>query len=601
MIKEMNAKRTGQVWNLIRNFRFQSMFFRYFISLFLVILLAFIGFGALVLRYYDENNRQERFIYLSKMLEKTTELFDVINLQIERDFYMLSHDESMLEWLRSDHSFIDTSSGRWTLKTINDALFQAVATNRHVDSIYVHNLATGYIVTSNERKYLNDFYDRLWLKKYESTGAQDLVYARRKYAHNPSYDTITFCKAIYGKDPSTSLGVLVFNVNYDALEGTLNPESDERVENLDIATGDGRVFFSTRRRMLGNDLNADIPIESIFGRALRQLTESMIAEDTYGRTIAVSKARQSDIFLFSTQGAHGFLENHTVLPLMLIGGLSGLLLSFGLSAVVSMSHYCHIIRLIELFQLPMRPATGGVGELGLISHNIINMMNRNQHVEQELAIKFAELKKAQAIALQTQINPHFLFNTLNMVSLNIIAQQHGDNDATRIISLLCDILHDTLNTTDYLVAFREELTTARKYLEIQHMKYGDMFIVEEDVDAGLLDVCVPRLLLQPLLENAVSHGLTRSARSDKRIVISAQIESNRFALRVKDNGAGMAYEDLMRIEASFRDNALSETTHIGLSNIDKRLKIIFGVDSGIVLESIVDQGTCITIRIPLTP
>jgi two-component system, LytTR family, sensor kinase len=198
-------------------------------------------------------------------------------------------------------------------------------------------------------------------------------------------------------------------------------------------------------------------------------------------------------------------------------------------------------------------------------------------------------REAELRALQYQIHPHFLFNTLNAISTLIV---EGDGQtATRVISRLADFLRSTLRS-DYPrdVSLEEELFFAQQYLEIEKTRLGDHFNYRIEATQTALSVPVPYLLLQPLIENAVVHGINPIER-DGEIVISADRNGSRLSIQVTDNGPGITGVP----------NASSSGHGVGLSNADSRLQQIFGSDYRLELRSAPGGGCNVLIDIPIRP
>ena len=206
------------------------------------------------------------------------------------------------------------------------------------------------------------------------------------------------------------------------------------------------------------------------------------------------------------------------------------------------------------------------------------------HLQQVRAVQLeAQLGQAKLQALQMQLNPHFLFNTLNTVASLI----HSDpENADRMLARLSGFLRLTLElSADPEHSLRQELIFARSYLAIEHIRFRDRLQVEEDIDESLLDACVPVLLLQPLLENALRHGIERLG-SSGHLMIRAQRHGDRLCLWVSDDGPGCAPSRL--------------GTGIGTANTLARLKELYGSDQSFQLGGDPGGGTNARVEIPLT-
>ena len=199
--------------------------------------------------------------------------------------------------------------------------------------------------------------------------------------------------------------------------------------------------------------------------------------------------------------------------------------------------------------------------------------------EQEKLIMAAKVE-----ALASQINPHFLFNTLTSISSLIRSQPET---ARMLIVKLSGLLRRLLRSHEHFVTLREELASIDEYLDIEKVRFGPSLIVTKDISPDSLDVVVPSMLLQPLVENSIKHGLSRRV-GGGCITIRSHREDGRAIIEVLDNGSGMSEADLDR----------ARVVGIGLRNVDERLRVIYGENYFLKLRSAPGQGTCARIEIP---
>src|SRR5690606_37718910 len=146
-------------------------------------------------------------------------------------------------------------------------------------------------------------------------------------------------------------------------------------------------------------------------------------------------------------------------------------------------------------------------ETGYILSNLSASFHQSQNVEAQLKEKYELLRKAQAIALQAQINPHFLYNTLESINWKVMRLTQGKNEASQMLPSLSTLLRLTLETKDDLVPIRKELEHVILYVEMQKLRYKDKFSFEYSVDERLMDCKIVKLVLQPLVENALYYGI----------------------------------------------------------------------------------------------
>ncbi|CAI6078220.1 sensor histidine kinase [Cohnella sp. JJ-181] len=205
-------------------------------------------------------------------------------------------------------------------------------------------------------------------------------------------------------------------------------------------------------------------------------------------------------------------------------------------------------------------------------------------------------KEVELYALQTQINPHFLFNVLNMIRGKLLIV--GERDTAKVVGLLAKSFRMMLRSGGQTVALSDELEFVDSYLQIQQYRFGHKFTYRIDVPAEAKDVRLPKLSLQPLVENAITHGIELSP-TDCRIWVEGEVVGEELRLKVGDDGLGMTPERLAEVERSLAEDALSRESHIGLRNVHARLKARYGEDSGLKITSSPGEGVTIRLVIPM--
>jgi two-component system LytT family sensor kinase len=205
-------------------------------------------------------------------------------------------------------------------------------------------------------------------------------------------------------------------------------------------------------------------------------------------------------------------------------------------------------------------------------------------IEHRLAEQEQLLMQARVEALANQINPHFLFNTLTSISSLIRSQPET---ARLLIVKLSGLLRRLLRSQEHFVTLREELEAVDEYLDIERIRFGPSLVVEMMIDADSLDIVVPSMILQPLVENSIKHGLGRK-RGEGRITIRSSRRAGHAVIEVIDNGVGLS-----------ADEPPPSVDHgIGLKNVNERLRVVYGANYQLKLTSEPGRGTSVRIEIP---
>lgn len=216
-------------------------------------------------------------------------------------------------------------------------------------------------------------------------------------------------------------------------------------------------------------------------------------------------------------------------------------------------------------------------------------------IEEQVRAEQERLRRAEFELLQAQINPHFLYNTLDTIVWS--AESKDEEQVIRMTRSLSDFFRASLSKGKDDISIRDELVHVRSYLEIQQIRYQDILSYSINIDEKYLDCLIPKITLQPLVENAIYHGI-KNRRGGGRIDISASDSENGFTIKVEDNGAGMDENRLAKVRESLINRAPGETEIYGLYNVNERIQLDFGREYGISIQSEHNRGTVVCINLP---
>lgn len=324
-------------------------------------------------------------------------------------------------------------------------------------------------------------------------------------------------------------------------------------------------------------------------RNVSSLVADMLAE--YADSEIVAAARASDR-----------LQQTLRIGLLLLIVLLAATLGFSMLAQNSLRRAIHTpIARLEKFagaladgDLKARAPETPVTELRELTRSLNAMAGRLQDLIDENRREQENLKKSELRALQAQINPHFLYNTLDAIVW--LAEAGQSREVIHITRALSDFFRISLSQGKDWIPLSEEIKHLTGYLTIQKIRYRDILDYEIDIPEELFDLQVLKLLLQPLVENAIYHGV-KHRRGRGMVRVDGRMEDGWLVLRVRDNGAGMTPERLEAVRAGLGADS-GEGAGYGLFNVNKRIQLYYNQPKGVEIESEAGQGTCVTLRVP---
>lgn len=425
-----------------------------------------------------------------------------------------------------------------------------------------------------------DFYTRVYLD--ETTGKPYAAYVRPVYPVK--------CTASQREESQKKLFYVLCRL--DSLQNYLNALIPTGSEMTVAVEGEGGVILSTDPGLLGEQRLED----EVFSD--RYQMSSLSYEKTGWKVWAAAPIQSAYRSILST------LKENLAIALISLAVIAeiGIWITRNLTnPITKLSNDIHALpssgRLPEDYGLPeiRRTARYINGMLGRIQDANAGLLEAQNRLHQASIAK----KEAELAFFQTQINPHFLYNTLEC--MRSIGQAYQAPEIQILASSMAKIFRYSIKARDSVLV-SEELTCTADYFEIINIRFPGRYHLEVDVPTGFRGARMPKMILQPLVENAIGHGL--DGRSDGTVRISARREENGLCILVEDNGAGIEPGRLEEINRylhaqTFRKAGASRRNSVALDNINRRLQLDSGGEYGLALESEPGKGTRVTIRIPL--
>ena len=457
------------------------------------------------------------------------------------------------------------------------------------------------VLTSAKNKHQD--YNVQWIKYLQPLNGRISQTGKFVRAVNDSYPyVLTLTKqCVYGN----SYGAMAIDIDLKKIYSAIMPEG---VDNLSvwILDSEGRIIVQKNKNQLYSEKDEFAEL-AFFEKGKEKKTkiwvednQTVIYTQKYNEDTGfylVTSAVQSD---FDTQMKNAYKNAISVgLGCVCLAGL--LVMVF---VHITNKPWENILSLLDNPSNYEAYLVQNENEAQKIVDYIVSNLQVNNNLKEELEERIELLSITKLQALKAQINPHFLFNTLNAIVM-MIDMEIEDSMAAKLTSYLSDILHYSLSNED-LASLRDELEYAEKYVYILEQRYHGRFKTHFDIEPSLLDAKVPKLLLQPLLENAVFHGITAKENTfggnlqviaKKETMCIENEEVDGVHIDVIDNGAGMSQEKINKIMKSIEDEHIS-MEHIGIGNVAKRLALLFPQKSNVNIESKIEEQTKVSLMFP---
>jgi two-component system, sensor histidine kinase YesM len=264
----------------------------------------------------------------------------------------------------------------------------------------------------------------------------------------------------------------------------------------------------------------------------------------------------------------------------------------------------HKMRIVRTGELTLMEDHGPTDEVGVLTQNFNEMildLKRSIYDNYEVNLKLKDItikkQEAELYALQNQINPHFLFNTLESIRMGL--HNKGDDETAVIVLNLSKLFQNLLNWQGEFIPLREEIELVNKYLSIQKYRFQDKIQYQTLLPESLKEVYIPKLTIQPVVENAVKHGIEGIRGQGNIMVRAEEAENGTMRIVVEDDGAGIPLDTLQRIQQELESPEIKKSGSIGLKNVHDRIVLHSGSAYGVTIESKGGSGTRVVISMPV--
>ena len=395
----------------------------------------------------------------------------------------------------------------------------------------------------------------------------------------------------------TMKGCVAVTLNISHLQEIIAVLRPSDNQHLYLVDGSGRLLAKA------GDAGATEELHNLMGKTLsgagntaEQEHEFWIKLDDRDCLLNWQSYQNPDFYIVSTIDRAMILENlgERLMPLLLMAVVALYAIVF-LAYVNTKRSFDEINLMLQMFEdaeagrTIQRPQRKVNDEYDVIMNNILMMFLNNTYLNIQLKEKQYRQQNAELTALQLQINPHFLYNTLSLINWKAI--EADAEDISKITLALSTFYRTSLNKGKNVMSLSDELRNMRSYLDIQLMMHDYEFDVEFDVDESIGQYQSLNLMLQPLIENAIAHGIDVKTDGRGKLTITGKEDGDLIVLTVSDNGVGMSDEQAARI-------LTEESKGYGVRNVNERIKLYYGEQYSLQIESKIGQGTKASIRIP---
>lgn len=578
---------------------FLKTFMLIMIALLIPLLLFFFVTISITQNQLRNTSESANYAYLQQVRFNTDLILNQID-QLSLSFDLNSEIGFQLDQcLQQNGSSYATTNAR--------SIIQAFASSESISRPYIHSIYI-YFDYSSERffsfregvKSVKSASDTVWIESYQNQNYDTNLWTEIRDIRPYSVGAPTSVVSIYRRTVSRP-GVIVMNLLPQYIEdGFYADSTSDSTPYIVVLNEKGEIAFQNDLCPFKNPLDLSTLMENDDETFSIRLEDKLyniyrLASDQYNWTY-LAIVPQDSLYLLASRIKSTF---GIVLLLCL---LLGMLLAF----LFTYRNYRQMKNIMQLFEAaeaeePLPPIRSMYmqDEYTILTDNLIKTFIEQRYMRLAVSERLFHMKMLELQALQAQINPHFLVNTLKNIYWMSCSLTDGPNKVSEMIDALSGILYYSLRNPFVMVPLEEELLQTRNYLKIQTTRYPNKFTTDFQYDDDILQEKTLRMILQPIIENSIQHGFLPENRPGHLKICIRRVEDY-LIFTISDNGAGMSRENLEKLRMRLYADTIpeQEIRHIGLLNTAKRLSLRYGSHAQIQIKSKAGVGTTITLNIP---
>jgi len=582
-----------KLWHHIKRFKFNSMLVRDFAIIFLFMLVISTATSQGFYHYYKNLTAEAVSESNTGALGRVMDFIDLVSNEAESLSYRISNDSVITDFLKTDLDGVGISKTIARIDMVRKVLNTSAFADDYLQSVELYSIRNDFFVSPGMSCRIS----RSNMEIPQINPDKDMwISVSGDYSQNEL--CLNFFQKVYLQGSKEVAGIVAVVIDLEIFGQQIRRSTSRNYEEIFLLDKDNNILFATTPATVGKKANDVMPLE-LYDENSGADTIRYNGYDVFV-TCVVSGYRDWKCISF-TAPENYYGSQGRRLESLLIGSI---IISFIIAVTgalwISMRVFTPINMLLELVQQEKRfpGKRNKSGELEIIISNILDNYEQNNKMKQQLLDKQIMLGKAQNIALQAQINPHFLYNTLENINWKVMALTKDNNDGAQMIAMLSQLLRFYLKTEEAVITVREEINYAKLYMDILYLRFGDAYKVYWEIEDSLMDSRIVKVTLQPLLENAVNYGAIKGDGNDF-VRINGYSKDNKNIIEIINSGPCVSDDELRQINKKLESSLIQENSSIGMSNVNLRLKLHFGNQYGLAATRTSEGYTCVSITFPI--
>ncbi|MFX3636112.1 MAG: sensor histidine kinase [Candidatus Pristimantibacillus sp.] len=580
-------------------FKFKSIQTNIIAAFACLILLTALLLGIMSYSLSASSVRETAQDYTAELIRQVNANIQTYITSMENISLLALNNEDVRKFVASE-SVLSDDSPDVSERKISDYFHTIIASRKDIASINVFGYNGRFVSDRNDAE-LNpniNMQEQPWFRSAQAASGRIVVSSSHvQHMFKDEYGwVVSLSRELWSKDQKEALGVLLVDLNFSVINDTLNNIDLSKRGYVFIVDDDGNIVYHPQQQLLYSNLKTE-KIDDV----LKQGNGSFSTDEGGQSRIYTIQDTGFGWKIVGVSYANELIGNKQKMQLSFIAaGIFCLIVGLLLAVFISR----HLSRPIKQLQEHMKKVEKGIfnirvpienpKEIAGLARTFNMMVVKIEELMSQVVMEQEFKRKSEMTALQAQINPHFLYNTLD--SIIWMAEGKKTDEVVLMTSALARMFRSSISRGQELVSIQTEIDHITNYLTIQKMRYRDKLDFQIEVDPAILNFRTVKVLLQPLLENAIYHGI-KNKLGTGTILVTGGLAEGHIWLEVRDNGVGMDEQKLRSMLEPRRSDR--DTKGVGVVNVHERIQLYFGKEYGLAYESHPDEGTAVTVRIAL--
>lgn len=584
---------------VFRIFQYLSIRTSILMSFSILIITTLLVISFISIRYTENTVKNNSVDYTTKIIKQINNDIDSYITSMDNISELVSKNSEVQEYLFEDEGSIDYELYNKRILS----LFETVKETREdICNIAIIDSKDKYIINNgkDELSQYVSIQDTEWYKNailkngatfVSSSHVQNIIKDNYKWV-------ITLSRTLINPNTNEQEGIFFIDLNYNAISDLCEKNALGKKGYVFIIDEKGNIIYHPKQQLIYSGL-----LTENIGRIINNDTENYFVTDLRGDSCVYtfSKSKKTGWTVVGVAYIDELIKDSKEMMLV-YGVVIGIIL--GLAIIISIVISKEITRPLKLLKNLMKEVekgdfetlnieVTGANEIGSLSNSFNIMISEIKKLVEQNINEQREKRKSEIRALQAQINPHFLYNTLD--SIIWMAEGNKTQEVVIMTASLAKLLRESISNEDEFTIIEREVNYIKSYLTIQKMRYKDKFEFNIDIERSIYNFRITKLILQPIIENAIYHGIKYKG-GKNLISIEGYELDDEIEILIKDTGIGMDEEQLKNILNPCKKNERSNG--VGICNVQMRLQLTYGKEYGLFYESRKLEGTTVKIRIP---